>query len=114
MAEPQGGAVAAQGDGQQQEQGGSVWGMVGRCMIIWFIMQQVVKPSGKQQPPAPPEGSVRRADGVMTTKDGTPLPPTMHSNAFRKDELIDLKIYVSDSGYFDAFDNKELLIWSET
>ena len=106
-------AVAAPGDGQQQEQGGSMWGMIGRCLIIWFIMQQVVKPNGKQQP-APPEGSVRRADGVMTTKDGTPLPPTMHSNAFRKDELIDLRVYVSDSGYFDAFDNKELLIWSET
>ena len=116
MAETNAVAPAPQGgDVQQQEQGGVPWGMIGRCMIIWFIMQQVVKPNAKPQQPAPPEGAITRADGVMTTKDGVVIvPPTMHRNAFRKDELIDLKVYVSDAGYFDAFDKKELLIWSET
>ena len=98
-----------------------MFGMVARVAVMWFVMSQVLpkgrtaQPQPQQPMQEPPGGVAHRPDGGVTTADGRPQPHhSLHGNAWKHEDLVDLRVYVSDAATFDRFDDADALVWHET
>lgn len=83
-----------QGQGQQQQEGGinKLLGTIVRFALMWYVMSYF---KGGQQPAATPGGAA------------APL--------YRKGDLVDMYMYISESPIFSAYDTTNAhLIWNET
>lgn len=83
-----------QGQGQQQQEGGinKLLGTILRFALMWYVMSYF---KGGQQPAATPGGAA------------APL--------YRKGDLVDMYMYISESPIFSAYDTTNAhLIWNET